>query len=209
MTGEAQAESLVALCHELAGRGLGSSTSGNCSLRTSGGILVTSTGVSMSETTVENLSLLDPDTGKPTGSNRPSKDWRLHVAAHRGTEDELATVVHVHPAYSIAVGNRLWARGHRIVPAATPQFVMRCGWVPLIPYAHPGSEELAAAVATGFTGPAAILVNHGVVVRGAAPRAALGVLEELEENSRIALLQGEEAAVLSEDLVAELMKMKM
>ncbi len=94
-------------------------------------------------------------------------------------------------------------------PSATPQFVMRCGKVPVIPYANPGSDELIANLEKTVLDKAVIMANHGVLTFGSTPAQAMNTLEELEENSRIILLAGLIERMIPDNMVEELLQRKM
>jgi ribulose-5-phosphate 4-epimerase/fuculose-1-phosphate aldolase len=113
----------------------------------------------------------------------------MHLAAY-AADPSARAVVHLHAPDSTAIAC-LPARpdGTADLPAYTPYRVMLLGEVPLLPYAAPGSPELAApvgeAVAAGHR--VLLLARHGsVVVAGSLDR-AVDLSEELEASARLAL----------------------
>jgi len=75
--------------------------------------------------------------------------------------------------------------------------VMRLGDVPLVPYARPGSAELAAGVAAAAPrNPVLLLANHGPVVAAPTLDAAIDLVEELETAARLTLLLRQAPAVV-------------
>ncbi len=209
-TGDEQAlRELVDVCHALARSGLGTSTSGNASIRLpgeDGRCAVTPTGVGMADIRIDNLSLLTLD-GCALNDRRPSKEKGGHLAILRQRPD-VRCVVHAHPSHAIAASTFL-AVGDRL-PSVTPQFVMRAGHVPVLAYHPPGSAELAQVIAQGVQQHRALLLrNHGVLVMGPTGRKALGILEELEENCRQWLWVRQGGEALNEAQVNELLNRQM
>ena len=71
----------------------------------------------------------------------------------------------------------------------TPYSVMRVGRLVLVPYARPGSLELAEAVRLrARQGRALLLANHGPIVAGGSLDAASSAVEEVEEAAKLVLL---------------------
>ena len=195
---------LVQACHFLAQIGLGTSTSGNCSARSGDHIYLTATGCALKDVTPDNLAITDMQ-GRRLNEIKPTKEIGFHLAIF----EKLPTVnaiVHVHPAYSIVVSTLLTGD----VPAMTPQFVMRCGPVPVVPYHPPGSEELTRAVADRCAGRRALLLqNHGAIAFAENFPKALGILEELEENCKLWVLSRPNGRTLTDAEVAALRNRQM
>lgn len=180
-------EELIGAARHLAARGLSPGSSGNLSLRTPDGILLTPTGSSLSRVTVDDLALIGLDGAVRTG--RPSKEWALHVAAYRA-DASVGAVVHLHSPASTAVACLApGADGLADLPAYTPYRVMSLGDVPLLPYAPPGAAELGTsfgeAVAVGRR--VALLANHGSAVAADTLDRAVDLAEELEASAQLAL----------------------
>lgn len=178
---------LVAAARHLAARGLSPGSSGNVSVRTPDGILVTPTGSSLSRVPAEELALVALDGTVLTG--RPSKEWPLHLAAYRADPD-VGAVVHLHAPASTAIACLPPAEGGLAdLPAYTPYRVMSLGDVPLLAYAVPGSPELGPpygdAVAAGRR--VALLANHGSIVAAGTLDRAVDLAEELEASAQLAL----------------------
>lgn len=178
---------LVDAARHLAARGLSPGSSGNLSVRTPEGILLTPTGSSLSRVTADELALVALDGTVLSGA--PSKEWPLHLAAYLADEG-VGAVVHLHSPESTAVACLPPTDdGLADLPAYTPYRVMSLGDVPLLPYAAPGSPELGppfgAAVAAGRR--VALLANHGSAVAAATLDRAVDLAEELEASARLAL----------------------
>lgn len=207
MSGSVTAADVVEACHYLAEAGLGTSTSGNVSGRDGERVWLTATGTRLGEAAEDNLSLMSLD-GRRLNEARPTKEARFHLSIYR-SRPAVNAVVHAHPSRTVALSTLVEPGAGAHVPAVTPQFVMRAGRVPVLPYNAPGTDELADAVAECEAARAMVLANHGAIAFAESFSAALGVLEELEENCGIYLLAGGRGRVLEEDEVEALLSRSM
>ena len=166
---------LIAAAQEMARRGLAAGTSGNVSLRTAEGILITPSATPYESLTPEMIPLLQAD-GSFTGPLRPSSEWRFHLDIYLA-RPEVGGVVHHHAPYTTAL-----AMARREIPACH-YMIARFGGAPirLAPYALFGTAELSAHVLTALAGRTACLMdNHGGLAVGRDVAAALAAATELE-----------------------------
>jgi len=117
---------------------------GNLSVRlASGRFLITPAGACNGRLDAAGLVELDPS-GPPVAGEgpAPSSEWRVHAEIYARRPD-VAAVCHAHPACATA-----FACARRELPTALlPEALLILGdEVPLVPYAAPGSDELAAAL---------------------------------------------------------------
>ncbi|MFE0419307.1 3-oxo-tetronate 4-phosphate decarboxylase [Streptomyces tendae] len=181
------ADDIVRAARSLFTRGLTHGSTGNISVRTVNGILVTRTGSSLGTVEAGDLSLVD-DRGVHLSGPKPSKEAFLHAAVLRARPNAHA-VVHTHSTYSAAVSCLRGLDADNVLPPLTAYYAMRVGRLPLLPYHAPGDaglEELAEA--TAATRHAMLLSNHGPVVAGASLAAAMDILEELEETAKLFIM---------------------
>lgn len=172
---------LVAAARTLDAAGMMPGKSGNLSLRTERGFVVTPSGLPYARMTPEDLVDCAPD-GARTGHSRRrrSSEWRLHAAIHRARPDAMA-VVHTHSPRATALScARLGIPPiHYMITLAGDGG--RRG-VPCAAHAAFGTEELAqsavAALGTGLR--AVLLANHGVVALGATLAGAVALAREVE-----------------------------
>jgi 3-dehydro-4-phosphotetronate decarboxylase len=190
-------------------RGYLHSTAGNISVRVDDGFLITPTDAC--------LGFLDPARiakvtfgGEPLSGDRPSKTLLLHrriYEAHDAASRALShdakvnCVLHTHSSNLVALTLRSeYVSGlhgaPELLPALTPYFVMKVGRVPVVRYERPGSPAVGDHVASLIAEYAA----KGVLLRGVMierlgpnvwagdPATAMGILEELEETAKVALL---------------------
>lgn len=185
-------------------RGLTFGSSGNISVRTEDGWLMTPTNVALGRLDPARLSKLGPD-GRHLSGDAPTKEAMLHLAMYRQRPAAQA-VVHLHSTHSVAVSCLADIDPADVLPPITAYYVMRVGKLPLIPYYPPGDAGLADAVgAKAATHSAVLLANHGPVVAGGSLEAAVGAIEELEETARLhLLLHGHRARFLTAEQVAAL-----
>jgi ribulose-5-phosphate 4-epimerase/fuculose-1-phosphate aldolase len=185
-------------------RGLTAGSSGNISVRTDDGWLLTPTNSSLGTLDPARLSKLDWS-GKLLSGDPPSKEAFLHRAVY----DERAgagAIVHLHSTHSAAVSCMSGLDSDNCIPPLTPYFVMKIGRLPLVPYHRPGDPQLGDAI-RGLAGrhSAVLLANHGPVVSGKTLEAAVYATEELEETAKLfLLLQGHNPRVLSQEQIDEL-----
>lgn len=185
-------------------RGLTFGSSGNISVRTEDGWLMTPTNVVLGRLDPARLSKLGPD-GRHLSGDAPTKEAMLHLAMYRQRPTAQA-VVHLHSTHSVAVSCLADIDPADVLPPITAYYVMRVGKLPLIPYYPPGDAGLADAVgAKAATHSAVLLANHGPVVAGSSLEAAVGAIEELEETAKLhLLLHGHRKRFLTAEQVAAL-----
>jgi ribulose-5-phosphate 4-epimerase/fuculose-1-phosphate aldolase len=185
-------------------RGLSPGTSGNLSVRTDGGFLMTPTNASLGALDPDRLSVLDT-VGNRVGGDPPTKEAWLHLALYAERSDAHA-IVHLHSTYSVAVSCLDEVDEDDVLPPLTPYYVMRVGRLPLVPYGRPGDASLASAVRERARGsPALLLANHGPIVAAATLSQAAAACEEIEETAKLVLLtQGLPTRLLTRQQVDEL-----
>ena len=168
-------------------RGLTFGSTGNISVRTEDGWLVTPTGSSMGALDPARLSKLDPS-GKHIDGDPPTKEAFLHTCVYERRQ-KAGAVVHLHSTHSVAVSCLEDVDPQNVLPPLTAYYVMRIGKLPLVPYFAPGDIDLGKAVREMMSDHHAVLLaNHGPVVAGTNLADAVCATEELEETARLFLL---------------------
>jgi ribulose-5-phosphate 4-epimerase/fuculose-1-phosphate aldolase len=204
MSEATERERICAIGQSIFARGLTAGSSGNISVRTDGGWLMTPTNASLGRLDPARLSKLGPD-GRLISGDAPTKESFLHRVMYE-ERPETGAVVHLHSTYSVAVSCLAEIDPTDVLPPITAYYVMRVGRLPLVPYFRPGDLALAEAV-RGFAGKhhAVLLANHGPVVGGTDLDAAVNAIEELEETAKLhLLLRGANTRYLSPAQVEEL-----
>ncbi len=204
MTDAARREALCALAKSMFDRGLTHGSTGNLSLRTESGYLMTPTGSSLGALDPARLAVLDAG-GTHVGGDAPTKEALLHLAMYRERPRD-AAVVHLHATHSVAVSVLEGVDPADVLPPLTAYYAMRIGTLPLLPYFAPGDAALADAVGVAAARHHAVLLaNHGPVVSGTSLAAAADAIEELEATAKLwLLLRGERVRTLDAGQLADL-----
>jgi L-fuculose-phosphate aldolase len=117
------------------------------------------------------------------GSRRASSEVLMHLRIYQRRPDVHA-VVHAHPptATGFAVA------GEGFDSCVLPEMIFQVGWVPLVPYATPGTTLLADAFEPFVTlHDAFLMANHGATTVGPTLTIAHQRMESLEHSARILL----------------------
>jgi ribulose-5-phosphate 4-epimerase/fuculose-1-phosphate aldolase len=187
MTDAVARDALCALGRSLFERGLTHGSTGNLSVRSGDGFLLTPTGSSLGTLDPARLSRLDPHGAHVTG-DAPTKEALLHLAVYRERPAD-AGIVHLHSTHSVAVSVLADVDPDDVLPPLTAYYVMRVGKLPLLPYFPPGDRALAEAVGRAAgRHHALLLANHGPVVSGTSLATAADAIEELEATAKLWLL---------------------
>ncbi|WP_454643869.1 L-fuculose-phosphate aldolase [Bradyrhizobium liaoningense] len=181
MTGrEAELElrqSVIDACREMAAQGINQGTSGNISVRTDDGILLTPSGLPYDRMKPEDIVAMKWD-GSWTASagNVPSTEWRFHLDILK-SKPEVGAVVHAHPIFCtiIAIMNRSIPAIHYMIAAAGGNDI------PCAPYAQYGTAELSQAALNALRyRRACLLAHHGLIAVGPNLRKAMWLAVEVE-----------------------------
>jgi ribulose-5-phosphate 4-epimerase/fuculose-1-phosphate aldolase len=185
-------------------RGLTFGSSGNISVRTEDGWLMTPTGSTMGNLDPARISKLDA-AGNLISGDRPTKETFLHIAMYE-ERPKTGAVVHLHSTHSVAVSCLGDIDPADVLPPITAYYVMKIGKLPLVPYFPPGDLDLAKAVREMASDHHAVLLaNHGPVVAGTSLEDAVYATEELEETAKLFLmLKDRKTRFLTPDQVAAL-----
>jgi ribulose-5-phosphate 4-epimerase/fuculose-1-phosphate aldolase len=180
-------DEIVETARMLYARGLSPGTSGNLSVRTGDGFLMTPTNTSLGALDAARLSRLDVDGGHVDG-DAPTKEVWLHLAMY-AERPEAQAIVHLHSTHAVAVSCLDGVDEDDVLPALTPYYVMRVGRLPLVPIGRPGDDSLAGAVRErARTSRALLLANHGPIVAAPTLAQAAAAAEEIEETAKLVLL---------------------
>jgi L-fuculose-phosphate aldolase len=162
-------------------KGLTTGTGGNISARVEDVMIITPSGTCKGMLDPTELVTVDIASGKATGG-RPSMETPFHLTVYRERED-VNGVVHVHPRYCTVLA----CAGMEVNPGLTPEGLMVLGRrVPLVPYATPGSLELAESLRKEVRNADAFLLeNHGAIAVGKDLKDAYHRLETLEFHAEL------------------------
>jgi L-fuculose-phosphate aldolase len=171
-------EALIAAARSMAGLGINQGMSGNLSLRSEAGMLITPSAIAYDEITPEQIALMPfgAEPGTFIGPKRPSSEWRFHLDIMQA-RPEVGAIVHTHAPYATAL-----SMARREIPACH-YMIARFGGAPirLAGYALFGTAELSDQVVAALRGrTACLMANHGFVATGPTLAAAMTAAVELE-----------------------------
>jgi L-fuculose-phosphate aldolase len=176
---DAAKSAIVSAGRRLWQRGLIGAREGNISLRLDdGNLLVTASGADKGDLRPEDIVLTDLSGSLvgPGSGRTPSSEVRIHLRAYRDREDCRA-VVHAHPpvATAFTLADEPFPDG--VLPEAS--FVL--GPVACVPFAFPGTEEVAEGLAPYLrTHKTFLLSHHGAMTLGSTLQDAVDRMETLE-----------------------------
>jgi L-fuculose-phosphate aldolase len=180
--GLATRREIVRVCQRLYERGLIAGPDGNVSVRLDGDrVLVTPAGMSKVDVTVDDLVEITVDGRHVRGARRASSEVAMHLRLYQRRQD-VEAVVHAHPP--IATGFAV--AGESFSSCVLPEMIFQVGWVPLLPYAEPGTTQLADSFDPYLSQhDAFLLANHGATTVGPTLTIAHQRMESLEHSARI------------------------
>jgi len=182
MTNDPDRDALVAACRALDAAGFMPQKSGNLSLRSAGGFVITPSGLPYARMMPGDLVECARD-GTRLSGGRPSSEWQLHAAIYRARPDVQA-VVHTHSpaATALSCARRGIPPIHYMITLAAAG----ASGIPCAAHATFGTQALAenCVAALGTTLRATLLANHGVVALGATLDGAVALAREVENLAR-------------------------
>lgn len=182
---DAMVEHLLAEMEEMSRRIARSSLvigpGGNLSVRYGNLVIITPTGYSFESVKKEDLVGIDLTTGERVmGQLKPSSETHMHLACYRA-RDDIASVLHTHPPYTVAVGTTLGR-----IPPMVAEMPVHIPNLAFLDYTTPMTKRLADAVAQNIrTTDAVFLKKHGMVVVGRSIVDAYDKTLVVEESARI------------------------
>jgi L-fuculose-phosphate aldolase len=169
-------EELVATAKRMSDLGLTPGMSGNVSVRSGDGLIVTPSGMPYDKIVADDAVALDFDGNVRPGQKTPSTEWRLHRDI-LGARRDVQAIVHTHSLYCTTLSTL-----RRAIPAIHYMVVLAgSDEIPCAEYATFGSAQLALnAVSSLRGGSACLLANHGMVALGSNLAGALRLAAEVE-----------------------------
>ena len=174
---------LLATARAMNGCGLNQGTSGNLSVRSGAGFLITPSALAYDRCAADDLVWLD-DAGTASGHRRPSSEWRMHRDLYRHYPGA-GCILHAHSPHCTAL-----ACLERTIPPFHYMVAVAGGdTVPCARYATFGSQALSDAVVEALRDRrAALLAHHGMVCYAADLDNLLALAIEVESLARLYLL---------------------
>lgn len=169
-------DELVTTARRMSELGLTPGMSGNVSVRSPAGLLITPSGLPYAGLVSDDAVELKLDGSARPGQRAPSSEWRLHrdILAAR---PDAGAIVHTHSLFCTTLSML-----RRPIPAVHYMVVLaNSDDIPCADYATFGSVELATAAVRALRGGnACLLANHGMVALGATLADALRLAAEVE-----------------------------
>ena len=169
-------DDLVVTAKRMSELGLTPGMSGNVSVRSPQGFIVTPSGMPYGELRPDDTVEMKFDGTVRPGQKTPSTEWRLHRDI-LGARNDVQAIVHTHSLYCTTISML-----RRPIPAVHYMIVLAgSDEIPCAEYATFGSAELALhAVSALRGGDACLLANHGMVALGSTLASALKLAAEVE-----------------------------
>lgn len=166
---------VIEICLRMNEEGINQGTSGNVSVRTEGGFLITASGVPYDRMKPEHIVDMDLDGGY-YGKYLPSTEWRMHMDIFRARPEAMA-IVHTHSIYATALSCL-----RKDIPAFHYMIGVTGGVsLRVSDYAEFGTQELSNTMLKAMMGRSAcLLANHGQIVFGPNLDKALWLAGEIE-----------------------------
>ena len=166
---------VIETCLKMNGEGINQGTSGNVSVRTDEGFLMTASGIVYEKMKPAHVVAMDLE-GNYRGEYLPSTEWRMHMDIFRA-RPEAKAVVHVHSPYATAL-----ACLRKDVPAFHYMIGVTGGTsLRVSGYAEFGTQELSDTMLKALEGrTACLLANHGQICFGPSLSKALWLAGEIE-----------------------------
>lgn len=169
-------EDLVATARRMSELGLTPGMSGNVSVRTPTGMLVTPSGMPYAELVPDDAVEMKLDGTMRAGQRTPTSEWQLHRDI-LGARPDVEAIVHTHSLFCTTISTL-----RRDIPAIHYMVVLAgADAIPCAEYATFGSAQLALNAVTALRGGnACLLANHGMVALGSSLAQALRLAAEVE-----------------------------
>lgn len=147
-------------------------------------ILATPTGISKGMMQPEDLVVCDTQARRVCGDRATTTEIAMHLKIYELRPD-IGAVVHAHPPTATGFA----AAGRALDKAILSEVVVQLGWVPLVPYALPGTPDVTERMQPWIPSfDALLLANHGAVCYGEDLMTAFFRMETLEHYARITLV---------------------
>ncbi|HEX4419747.1 MAG TPA: class II aldolase/adducin family protein [Kofleriaceae bacterium] len=169
-------EELIATARRMSELGLTPGMSGNVSVRTPSGLLVTPSGMPYAELAPDDAVELKLDGAMRPGQRAPTSEWQLHRDI-LGARPDVEAIVHTHSLFCTTISTL-----RREIPAIHYMVVLAgADAIPCAEYATFGSAKLALNAVTALRGGnACLLANHGMIALGSSLAQALRLAAEVE-----------------------------
>jgi L-fuculose-phosphate aldolase len=197
---------VIETCLNMNASGINQGTSGNVSVRTDEGFLITASGIPYARMKPEHIVEMDLDGGY-RGDYLPSSEWRMHLDILKA-RPEASAVVHTHSIHATALSCL-----RREIPAFHYMIGVAGGTsLRVSEYAEFGTQALSDAMLKALQERSAcLLANHGQICFGPNLDRALWLAIEVETLCRqywTAMLAGKPVILNEEQMTSVLKRFK-
>jgi len=182
LTAQRASKEIVLICERLHERNMLAAADGNISYRVSDDeILITPSGIAKAFMQPDSMALINLKGDVLQGN--PSSERLMHLEIFKMTDAK--AVVHAHPPTAIA-----WSIARpdlkKLPSECLSEVILATGDIPFVPYARPGTQQMAAALKAFLPKhKALILRNHGALAWGADLDEAYRGMERIEHSAQI------------------------
>lgn len=207
MTNNKLRNEIIAVVRQFNNTGLSFGRSGNVSVRTPRGYLITATGIAYADMKAKDIVEMDHQGRSLAGKRKPSSEWRMHSAIYQNRRN-INAIVHVHSPYATGV-----ACTRRPIPGFHYMVtVLGGGAIPCAKYATFGTEKLARNVVAALGNlHACLLANHGQIAVAEDLTTAFryaGEIENLAKQYCISLAAGGPVLLDDQEMLVNIEKFK-
>lgn len=158
------------------------STSGNISVRTKDGILITESGTSLGNLTKDDVILIDFE-GNELEEGRASSEKMLHVAIYK-QRPEINAIIHTHPLYLTSFA----ACHKKLDEPIMSENILYFEDIPVAEYAMPSSIELVEKTMEHLKNRDVVMMaNHGAIAVADNMEHAFSKMETAEYYAHVTL----------------------
>lgn len=151
---------IIEIGKKLDTKGFAPGISGNISIRTDNGLLISASGKKLSELTEDSIVEIDFAGNIIDGKAKPSSEKNLHSKIYQ-IRNDINAIIHCHSPKTATLATCHIPMDKKLL--ADCVFYLK--EVPLAPYALPGSKKLVENVAPLFKNyHAVLLANHGIII---------------------------------------------
>lgn len=171
------------ICKRLYDKGFSPGWSGNVSIKTEQGILITSSGLNLGDVSENDVVLIDLEGNLLDEGKKASSEKLMHIEIYKKRSD-ISAIIHCHAPKSSAFA----VAGIPLNAPILAENVSVLGIVPIAEYALPSTQKLSENVSNLFLEHDSVLMaNHGVVVGGKNLSDAYYKMETLEYYAEVFL----------------------
>ncbi len=174
---------IIEIGKKLYEKNLTSGTSGNISIKSDDGILITATGTALGNLREEDVILINKENGNEISFGKASSEKKLHVEIYKKRPD-IKAIIHTHPVYltTFAVCHQ------NLNEPIMSETILYFEDIPVSEYAMPSSEELIINTLKYLKyRDVVMMANHGAITLADSLENAFLKMETAEYYAKVTL----------------------